>query len=1101
MALRSQSSLTRARGGAALRLTVATCLALGLAAGGCDCSGFDGNVTGGRIEVEWVTVGDPVRVPPGVVTVEGIPGRVTAVSLRVRNSGNTVLKFLDEPLFLSTDTGRSTDKFRTTELFVTSCEETSFPADRVTGFFPGDCAWFRFNYEPTANGTDNAVLRFVTDDDTLEQGTLDVPIAASAATPDLEVCPFTASGAALPCSPPGSVPGSPFEVEFGTAELGVPVPVRFELRSKGNRPVTVDGYKLTGDADFTAAPEELRAVLEVGQKSDLVVTFTALSGGLREARLVIDSNDPLEGRLELRLLAKGDGPALCTAVARAPQTCETRNLRPSIEADFGDVGLGTTASLSLCLFSCGPRPLEIQAITLEGAPPFGAVATGYPRTMATGDRAEIPLTFAPSSPDSFTGRVGIALAGGPASVALKGRGIISGCILEAGSGLVDFGQVAVGVTGKKRYAVSNTGTEDCIVDEMPAITAGADVRFEVVGFPPLAVVPPGGTVAFELGYAPQDVDGANDTGELTVAYHADQLNAARSTLQVRLKGTPTATPVCTIVANPGGSSTFGRTLNFGQVRVNQEKVLSVTFQNTGSTQCSVNPGALVSTGIGLPIPGTPNDLPAFKIKVQPKPTLQPGETTEAQIAFKPTEDRAYGSPLPGFPGGAFGVKFTARTSDTVNHPGQSCAGGIGGGAVPGCIGWDLSGSGAKSDLHVLPPDLDFGLVTLGCRSRERTVTLYNVGAAPLTIRDIKIDPPPPPDNFRVSGMPAFPFVLAGGAQRQIAVRYRPPDTGLHTANLLVESDATNTSAGNPFVTVTLRGQGTTESIVTDTFDQNSRPKSDVLFVVDDSGSMSEEQGLLSRNANRFITTASSLNTDFQIGVVSTDMQAGNRSGRLYSSGSNPKIVKPGPNAAAQFAANVTGLGTDGAPDERGLAAMFAALTDPLINDPASNQGFLRSDAKLAVVIVSDEEDSSNGTTAFYYDFLRNLKGIHNASLVSLSAIVGDDPNGCQSSNGDATAGARYIDVQQRSGGKFRSICAADWGQIASDLSLDAFGARSGFQLSRDADPAKPMTVTVNGAAALPPAWSFDSVTNTVVFSPAPPPAGASVVVRYEAACF
>lgn len=1098
--------------GAAVRrraLVAALGLAVvGSACGGCGDTGFQ--TSGGRLKVEWDTLPEPLRVPPGVVTIEGIPGRVSAVSLKVTNDGNSNLVFKGEPVFLNVADGQPAGDFRLTERFLVGCDETEFPAERRATFFPGNCAWLRFEYAPTADGPDDTILRFTTDDDSLEGGLLDVSIVASAATPDLEVWAFDAAGTSLGFSAPGSLPGSPFEVEFGEAEVGAAIPRRLELRSKGSRPLAIDGVKLTGDADFTVTPDDVRAVLAPGEKSELQVTFTALSGGPREARLLIDSNDPAEGKLEVRLLARGDGPALCTAVARPPeQTCDTRTLRPAIKADFGDVGLGTPAELTLCLVSCGSRPLEVQSVAIEGSPPFGAASSGFPRTLAVGERAELPLTFAPATPDTFTGRIGIGLASGPVSIGLEGRGVVSGCKLESGAGVFDFGQVAVSVTARRRYAVSNTGTEDCVVDEAPEITVGADARFLVTGFPPTAVIAPGTNVAFELGYNPAAADGVIDTGEVTIRYHADTPNPAQASLVVQLKGTPTATPICTIVANPGGNSQFGRTLNFGQVRLNQEKVLSVTFQNTGSSQCTVSPGSI--SGPSLPLPGFPNDLPAFSVKLQPRLHLQPGEVTEAQIAFKPTEDRAYGSALPGFPGipglpggNAFGVKFTSRTSDDVSHDGQSCAG-FGGGAVPGCIGWDLSGEGAKSDLHVLPSDLDFGLVTLGCRSQERIVTLYNVGAAPLEIKSIKVDPVVTPEVFRVTGLPpaGTSIILAGGGQKQIAVRYRPPDTAIHTANLLIESDATNTAAGNPFVTVSLRGEGTTESSVTDTFDQNSRPKSDVLFVIDDSGSMSEEQNALGNNASRFIQTATSLNTDFQIGVATTDMSAGDRKGRLIGS---PKIIRPGANAASQFASTVRGVGANGSADERGLEAMFAALTDPLINDPAANQGFLRPDAKLAVVVVSDEDDFSSGTTVFYADFLRNLKGVHNASLVTFSAIVGEEPNGCSSSNGDASAGGRYIDVQTRTSGRFRSICSADWGQIAADLGLDAFGARSGFQLSRDADASQPMTVTVNGAVAPgppanPAAWSYDPGTNTVVFSPQPPPAGATVVITYEAACF
>ena len=46
---------------------------------------------------------------------------------------------------------------------------------------------------------------------------------------------------------------------------------------------------------------------------------------------------------------------------------------------------------------------------------------------------------------------------------------------------------------------------------------------------------------------------------------------------------------------------------------------------------------------------------------------------------------------------------------------------------------------------------------------------------------------------------------------------------IHTGTVYIASDATNVSTGNPYTTISLRGQGTTDSHQTDRFDQNTRP--------------------------------------------------------------------------------------------------------------------------------------------------------------------------------------------------------------------------------------------------------------------------------------
>src|SRR4051812_33253516 len=55
---------------------------------------------------------------------------------------------------------------------------------------------------------------------------------------------------------------------------------------------------------------------------------------------------------------------------------------------------------------------------------------------------------------------------------------------------------------------------------------------------------------------------------------------------------------------------------------------------------------------------------------------------------------------------------------------------------------------------------------------------------------------------------------------------------------------------------------------------------DILFVIDTSGSMQDKQEDLRKNAQAFIDEISRANNDYRIGIVSTDMFAPDESGRL-----------------------------------------------------------------------------------------------------------------------------------------------------------------------------------------------------------------------------
>jgi hypothetical protein len=81
--------------------------------------------------------------------------------------------------------------------------------------------------------------------------------------------------------------------------------------------------------------------------------------------------------------------------------------------------------------------------------------------------------------------------------------------------------------------------------------------------------------------------------------------------------------------------------------------------------------------------------------------------------------------------------------------------------------------------------------------------------------------------------------------------------------------------------------------------------------------------------------------------------------------------------------------------ESPMGAMFAALGDPLNQPGACNEGFLRDDAPLLLIVISDvDEHTHPGTAAQWYDALVAIKGgDENVSLVEVIDFQGP-PNGC-----------------------------------------------------------------------------------------------------------
>ncbi len=181
-------------------------------------------------------------------------------------------------------------------------------------------------------------------------------------------------------------------------------------------------------------------------------------------------------------------------------------------------------------------------------------------------------------------------------------------------------------------------------------------------------------------------------------------------------------------------------------------------------------------------------------------------------------------------------------------------------------------------------------------------------------------------------------------------------------------------------------------------------KTDILFVIDDSGSMSEEQTNLATNLGVFIDALAAMpvEDDYQIGVTTTDVEnfawsaangtrfaAGPENGNPYPRGALVAVTQSGgvgvpgdlvynattyastngwggnrilprssPTLAQDFNANVR-VGTSGSGKEQPFRAIRLALTDRI--QDGTNAGFLRPGARLAIFILSDEDDCSDSS--------------------------------------------------------------------------------------------------------------------------------------------
>jgi hypothetical protein len=264
---------------------------------------------------------------------------------------------------------------------------------------------------------------------------------------------------------------------------------------------------------------------------------------------------------------------------------------------------------------------------------------------------------------------------------------------------------------------------------------------------------------------------------------------------------------------------------------------------------------------------------------------------------------------------------------------------------------------------------------------------------------------------------------------------------------------------------------------------------DVLWVVDNSGTMSEEQATLVSNLSSFVGVLDGFGADWQVGVVTTAVDDDDTAGVLVG----PVLTPYVDDLEDQFADEVD-VGVQGSRVEEGLEAMRLATSDPLVT--GANDGLVRHEAGFAVIVLSDEDDHSPGDVETYESHLATLKGEDGARL---SAVVGELPAGCASPYAAADAAGRYLAVAEWSGGLQDSICRQDFTDTMKQLALNALGLEDTFVLAAVPEP-ESIEVRRDGVLLYERptnGWQYDAGQNAIVLDGyAVPGPGEGIAVTY-----
>lgn len=376
----------------------------------------------------------------------------------------------------------------------------------------------------------------------------------------------------------------------------------------------------------------------------------------------------------------------------------------------------------------------------------------------------------------------------------------------------------------------------------------------------------------------------------------------------------------------------------------------------------------------------------------------------------------------------------------------------------------IRGDSSAPVIDVDPEFHDFGTTYIGC-VEEITVNISNVGDSDLIVSDIRYYVSYPPElsiEVDTTAYGAFPWVLAANESREVTIYHEPYDLQEDSGYIEVHSN----DPATPVATSDQEAFGDYYAWMSDFYEQEEVASADILFVIDNSCSMYSHQTNLANNFNSFINVFAISGVDYQIAFITTDDEAFVDNSIIDSSNSDPV------NAVSDL---INTIGISGSGLERGLQMSYNA-TQPG-GDAAPGGSFLRSDARLVIIYLSDEPDQSyrfsSLTIQDYSAHISSLKPMQDQVVVH--AVAGDHPSGCSSPY--AQFGDGYYDMVQEFNGTFMSICATDYGIQMDTLARDSILLTT-FELS-EKPIEESIAVTVDGVPAVD--WSYDAVDNVVIF--------------------
>jgi hypothetical protein len=278
-------------------------------------------------------------------------------------------------------------------------------------------------------------------------------------------------------------------------------------------------------------------------------------------------------------------------------------------------------------------------------------------------------------------------------------------------------------------------------------------------------------------------------------------------------------------------------------------------------------------------------------------------------------------------------------------------------------------------------------------------------------------------------------------------------------------------------------------------------KVDIVWIVDNSSSMQQHQTRLSQQIPALVDALQSFKLDYHIVTITTSMGADGSGGQFV--GSPAVLTSTTPNLSGVLTARIL-QGENGSNLERGLLSLETVLAPGYL--ASQGAGFLRDDALLAIISLSDEDDKSADSAATVASFLDKLKpAITNGRKSWIFNFIGvlDSSSQCRTFNDYSEPGLKMMQLADVSGGTKESICSSSLAAAVSNIKGRIVQILTDFYLA-DQPIEATIRVVVNGQVVEKSSlngWTYfqDGSKYVVRFNgTAIPPADADIHITYTA---